>query len=143
VPEPTLYLFDGHNLLHASTFADARELRDALASFVATKGARGILVFDGHGADERHGPLEVQYAAHADSVIERLAVDHRQEERVCVVSSDAEIRNTAGVTVAKLDATTFVASLEPARHVENVRSEVGDRLDAKTRAQLDRLRRER
>ena len=39
--EPTLYLFDGYNLLHAGAFADQRELTDALASFVAMKGARG------------------------------------------------------------------------------------------------------
>jgi hypothetical protein len=45
--DPTLYLFDGHNLLHASGFADPRELRDVLASFVAMQGARGVLVFDG------------------------------------------------------------------------------------------------
>ena len=36
--EPTLYLFDGYNLLHAGPFADRRELVDALASFVATRG---------------------------------------------------------------------------------------------------------
>jgi predicted RNA-binding protein with PIN domain len=49
--DPTLYLFDGFNLLHASVFEDARELIDALASFVAERGARGIVVFDGAGAD--------------------------------------------------------------------------------------------
>ena len=50
--EPTLYLFDGYNLLHAGGFEDVRELRDTLASFVAVRGARGVVVFDGHGADE-------------------------------------------------------------------------------------------
>ena len=30
--EPTLYLFDGFNVLHAGGYADVRELRDALAS---------------------------------------------------------------------------------------------------------------
>ena len=64
--DPTLYLFDGFNLLHASSFEDVRELRDALASFVAMKGARGILVFDGSGPGERYGPLEVRYAPHVD-----------------------------------------------------------------------------
>ena len=33
--EPTLYLFDGYNLLHAGSFDDPRELVDRLASFVA------------------------------------------------------------------------------------------------------------
>jgi hypothetical protein len=41
VAEPTLYLFDGYNLLHAGEFEDPRELVDALASFVAVQGARG------------------------------------------------------------------------------------------------------
>ena len=35
VAEPTLYLFDGYNLLHAGAFEDPRELVDRLASFVA------------------------------------------------------------------------------------------------------------
>ena len=39
--DPTLYLFDGHNLLHAGGYADQRELTDTLASFVAVRGARG------------------------------------------------------------------------------------------------------
>src|SRR4029077_20982202 len=54
--DPTLYLFDGYNLLHAGGYEDARELRDTLASFVALKGARGVLVFDGHGPDQTLGP---------------------------------------------------------------------------------------
>ncbi len=57
--EPTLYLFDGFNLLHAGGFGSPEELRDLLASWVAAQGARGVLVFDGQGSNERHGPLEV------------------------------------------------------------------------------------
>ena len=38
MPEPTLYLFDGFNLLHAGGFEDVRELTDTLASFVAETG---------------------------------------------------------------------------------------------------------
>ena len=49
--DPTFYLFDGFNLLHAGGFEDSRELTDKLASFVAEKGARGVLVFDGTGED--------------------------------------------------------------------------------------------
>ena len=66
--EPTLYLFDGYNLLHAGGYEDPRQLRDTLASFAALKGARGVLVFDGVGTDETHGPLEVRFAEHADTV---------------------------------------------------------------------------
>ena len=60
MPDASLYLFDGYNLLHAGPFTDPRELVDALASFVATKGARGILVFDGGGEDLDRGPLSVR-----------------------------------------------------------------------------------
>ena len=73
-----LYLFDGYNLLHAGGFADARELRDALASYVAVRGARGIVVFDGLGDLVSRGPLEVRYAPNADAMLERLAAEHRR-----------------------------------------------------------------
>ena len=81
VPEPTLYLFDGYNLLHAGGYADVRELVDQLASFVAQAGARGVVVFDGHGRPRR-GPLSVRYAPHADTLLERLAAEHRGREEV-------------------------------------------------------------
>ena len=71
--EPTLYLFDGWNLLHAGDWRRPEELIDALASFVALRGARGVLVFDGVGRDETIGPLRVRFAADADAVLERLA----------------------------------------------------------------------
>ena len=41
MPDPTLYLFDGWNLLHAGSFKEPTELIDRLASFVGTTGARG------------------------------------------------------------------------------------------------------
>ena len=77
--EPTLYLFDGHNLLHAGGYADQRELTDTLASFVALRGARGFLVWDGVGVDAEVGPLSVRFAPHADAVLERLAAEHRDD----------------------------------------------------------------
>src|SRR5665647_278950 len=93
--EPTLYLFDGFNLLHAGGFDSPAELRDLLASWVAGKGARGVLVFDGHGPDESHGRLDVRWAVDADTLIERLAAEHRGREQVAVVSSDAAARSRA------------------------------------------------
>ena len=90
--EPTLYLFDGYNLLHAGSFRDAEELVDTLASFVALKGARGVVVFDGVGGDTERGPLAVRYAPNADTLIERLAAEHRDRESVCLVSSDIAVR---------------------------------------------------
>jgi len=94
--DTTLYLFDGYNLLHAGSFTDARELVDQLASFVALRGARGVVVFDGVGEERTHGPLEVRFAPHADAVLERLAAEFRGRERVCLVSSDFAVRGTIG-----------------------------------------------
>src|ERR671915_377095 len=84
VPDPTLYLFDGYNVLHAAGRGDRTELIDLLASFVALQGARGVVVFDGVGTDEQRGSLEVRFAAHADALLERLAAEHRDRERVCL-----------------------------------------------------------
>jgi predicted RNA-binding protein with PIN domain len=141
VADPTLYLFDGHNLLHAGGFADPRELRDMLASWVATQGARGVLVFDGVGQDETRGPLDVRFVEHADSLIERLASENRARERVCVVSTDATVRATAGRLVQTRTSQTFLSEVEPVSHDEEKRSNLADRLDAKTREALERLRR--
>jgi predicted RNA-binding protein with PIN domain len=141
VADPTLYLFDGYNLLHAGDFPDVRALRDTLASFVALRGARGVLVFDGAGPDERYGPLEVRYAAHADTLLERLAAEHRLADRVCLVSSDTAVRGTSGQEVTKLSSRTFLADLERPDHSEERRSSLADRVDSETRAALERLRR--
>ena len=143
MPEPTLYLFDGYNLLHAGSFADTRELIDRLASFVALKGARGVVVFDGVGDERTHGPLEVRYAPHADAVLERLAAEHRAVETVCLVSSDAAVRGTSGQEVRKLSSGTFVADLEPVESEKARPHRLGERLDEATRDRLERLRRNR
>ena len=139
--EPTLYLFDGFNLLHAGGFESTNELRDLLAGWVATKGARGVLVFDGHGDDERHGPLEVRFAPDADALIERLAAEHRQGEQVAVVSSDEAVRGTSGAEVRKMSSRMFLSELAPAEHADRTRGDMRDRLDAETLARLERLRR--
>ena len=139
--EPTLYLFDGFNLLHAGGFRSPEELRDLLASWVAAKGARGVLVFDGHGRDEQHGQLAVRWAEDADAAIERLAAQHRVREQVAVVSSDEAVRGTAGVLVRKLSSRTFLAELAPPEHIDRDRGDLRDRLDAETLARLERLRR--
>jgi predicted RNA-binding protein with PIN domain len=143
MPEPTLFIFDGYNVLHAGDFADERELTDSLASFVALRGARGIVVFDGHGMDRTVGPLAVRYAKQADALIERLAAEHRGRERVCLVSSDSAVRGTSGQEVAKVSSKGFVANMLAAGHEEERPSPVADRLDDETRARLERLRRGR
>jgi predicted RNA-binding protein with PIN domain len=141
VAEPTLYLFDGFNLLHAGGFEAPETLRDLLAGWVATKGARGILVFDGHGPDEHHGPLAVRWAPDADALLERLAAENRGAEQVAVVSSDEAVRGTSGAAVRKLSSRTFLAELVPPQHEERVRGDLRDKLDAATLARLERLRR--
>ena len=143
--DPTLYLFDGYNLLHAGGFSDRRELVDLLASFVASRGARGFLVFDGVGEERDVGPLAVRYAAHADDVLERLAAEHRASELVCVVSSDTAVVRTSGQEVRKLGSRQFLADLASPAHTETEQQGAGgrvrDNLDAETRAKLERLRR--
>jgi predicted RNA-binding protein with PIN domain len=139
--EPTLYLFDGFNLLHAGGFTSPEELRDLLASWVAAKGARGVLVFDGRGADEEHGPLSVRWAADADAAIERLAAASRSREQVAVVSSDEALRGTAGPLVRKLSSRRFLAELAQPEHSDRVPGDLRDKLDPATLAKLERLRR--
>ena len=139
--EPTLYLFDGYNLLHAGSFDDPRELVDRLASFVALHGARGVVVFDGVGEDTAYGPLEVRYVQHADALLERLAAEHRASETVCLVSSDSAVRGTSGQEVQKRSSRTFLRDLDEPGHVEAKRSQLRDRVDEETRKRLEKLRR--
>lgn len=139
--DPTLYLFDGHNLFHAGGYKDLPALRDELASFVALKGARGYLVFDGAGADEAYGPLEVRYAKNADTMLERLAAENRGAEIVCLVSSDTAVRGTSGQEVQKRSSATFLGEMEAVTHREERPHHLRDSLDEETRAKLERMRR--
>ena len=147
MPETTLYLFDGYNLLHAGEYTDPNELVDVLSSFVAERGARGVVVFDGAGVEREIGRLSVRWAAHADDLLERLAAEHRSSEQVCIVSSDAAVRRVSGQEVRKLTSRLFLAELQPARHRESgveqrgAGGRVGDRLDPEIRERLERLRR--
>jgi predicted RNA-binding protein with PIN domain len=144
--EPTLYLFDGYNLLHAGAADDREQLVDALASFVGARGARGVLVFDGVGDGRRIGSLEVRFAEHADDVIERLAAEHRLDERVAVVSSDAQIRETAGPIVERIPSARFARELgatRPPPPGSADRFQIEGKLDPETRAKLEAWRRQR
>jgi predicted RNA-binding protein with PIN domain len=139
--DASLYLFDGYNLLHAGPYGEPRELADALASFVATRGARGVLVFDGAGEDVQLGPLAVRFAPDADALLERLAAEHRGRERVLLVSSDRAVLETAGRQVAQLSSQTFFHDFEPPLSGGAPPGGLGDKLDEETRARLERLRR--
>ena len=145
--DPTLYLFDGYNLLHAGNFRDRDELVDRLAGYVAVRGARGVVVFDGVGEDGVVGSLEVRYATPADPLLERLAADHRADERVYLVSSDGDVRGTVGQEVRKRRSSEFARELRAdssgAEPPAAQRSQVEDALDDSTRARLERWRRRR
>ena len=141
--DPTLYLFDGYNVLHAGEFRDPQELVDQLASFVALRGARGVVVFDGIGEERVHGPLEVRYAAHADALLERLAAEHRRTERVCLVSSDMAVRGTSGQEVMKVTSKTFLRDLDVSPEQARRPHRLAERLDQETRDRLEQLRRNR
>ena len=139
--ESSLYLFDGYNLLHAGAFADARELIDVLASYVAVRGALGVVVFDGVGEDVTRGPLEVRYAAHADTLLERLAAEHRDREKVVLITSDSTVGWASGIEVAKLSSQTFLRDFEQAEHRDDRPEGLAGKLDKATRDLLEKLRR--
>jgi len=141
-----LWLFDGFNVLHAGPWEDVRELRDALASFVALRGAQGIVVFDGVGDEGTFGPLEVRYAEHADQELERLAAENRAKRAVTLVSSDNVVRGTAGQGVRWVTSQNFLRELAPgggddARVEPEPPHGLSGRLDEETAAKLERLRR--
>ena len=133
MPEPTLYLFDGYNLLNAGELKDRDGLVDLLASFVAGKGARGVVVFDGVGEERTVGSQQVRYTAHADDVLERLAAENRASERVCVVSSDHAVRWTSGQEVRKLASRVFLEELAPVQHVDHEQRGAGGRVGDRQR----------
>ena len=105
----------------------------------------GVVVFDGAGEERAIGPLQVRFTAHADDLLERLAAENRASELVCVVSSDHAVRWTSGQEVRKLALARLPrrARAGPARRTRaaGAGGRVGDRLDAETREQLERLRR--
>jgi predicted RNA-binding protein with PIN domain len=145
MPDPTLYLFDGYNLLHAGEHDERQELVDRLASFVALRGARGVVVFDGVGEDHSYGSLAVRFAQPADQLLERLAADHRRTERVLLVSSDRAIRETAGQEVRKVASADFMNRLgrEASDAPTPPGSKVGDSVGGETKRRLEEWRRRR
>jgi predicted RNA-binding protein with PIN domain len=141
--ESPLYLFDGYNLLHAGGFDQPFALVDRLAGFVALRGARGIVVFDGEGEDAIYGALEVRYARAADHLLERLAAEHRSSTEVILVSTDRAVRDTAGLDVRKIFSQDFAAELATQRKPASrpTGGKVEDSLDDETRRRLEEWRR--
>src|SRR6476659_10979057 len=135
-----LYLFDGSNLFHAGRFSHRDELVDELASFVAVRGARGVVVFDGVGDPREVGALSGRFAPDADSMLERLAAEARGQEAVLLVTSDATVQGTSGQEVRKRGSAAFLSELTAVSHREDAPSRLADRVDPETRARLERLR---
>ena len=149
--EAVLFLFDGYNLLHEAGMEDPDALVDRLAGFVALRGATGVVVFDGAGAERSVGPLRVRYAQHADDVLERLAAEHRSRGEVVVVTSDRAVLGTAGQESRRFSSKSFLRELELS-DAEDVAASlpgsgrttrVGEALPDETREQLERWRRQK
>jgi predicted RNA-binding protein with PIN domain len=100
-----------------------------------------VLVFDGQGTNERHGPLEVRWAKDADALLERLAAEHRDREKVVLVTSDSTVGWASGTQVAKLSSQTFLRDFERTEHRDDRPEGLAGKLDQATRDLLEKLRR--
>ena len=142
---------------------DARELLIAtLADYAAMTRQKVTVVFDSHrrpdaeASEQTVSGVQVIYSGRktsADHVIERLLFDARASDEVTVATSDALQRDLAlGRKIKTVSALTFKAQVDGVLAQRNqqmgdtrARSDIArrleDRLDAKTREQLDRLRR--
>ena len=131
--------------MHEGAFRDRRELVDRLAGYVAMRGVRGVVVFDGVGEDHSYGSLAVRFAQPADQLLERLAAENRRTERVLLVSSDRAIRETAGQEVRKVGSADFMSELggEPSGQASRSGSKLGDSVGGETRRRLEEWRRRR
>ncbi len=139
--EPTLYLFDGYNLLHAGSFDGPTELIDRSRASSAHRVRAAILVFDGAGQDRADRPARGPLRRERRRALERLAAEHRGREAVCLVSSDSVIRGTSGQEVRTVSSERFLTEPKAAAHSEDRPHRLADRLDAETRERLERLRR--
>ena len=112
--------------------------------------AETVLVFDGHGRDNKLGATTVRYAGTetADTLIERLAHRSQQDREVTVVSSDTVLRHVAQRGgVHAMSAREYVDRLAapaapdapPERGPQ--RFQLADTVDPEVRAALERLRR--
>ena len=142
--EPTLYLFDGHNLLHAGSFEDQRELTDALASFVAMHGARGVLVWDGVGADAEIGPLSVRFATprrrRARAARRRASRDRGGLSRLVGLRRPRHV-GPGGAEAFLRGVPRRPRAAEPNEDAARGSRLLGDSLDDETRERLERMRR--
>ena len=163
----TVYIVDGYNVLHAlfrgagkeEIFARRDWLADRLASFAAVRGAKAVLVFDGHGPQStscvplRGAPVEVCFAGGrftADTLIARRIAEQAADIAVVVVSADQEVQRTAtraGVsrmTPQELGAELLGGdsgqALDSARDSTRMLSRLEDKVDPETLRKLEEMR---
>ena len=129
MPEPSLYLFDGSNLSRRA-FRDRDELVDLLASFVAARGARGVVVFDGVGTDRGR-------AASRAMRTRRWSGLQPSTESTSPCSSSPRMQRCAARAARRSGSAApprSSPSLEAIVHREEKPSRLGDRVDEQTRA---------
>lgn len=167
MPE-TVYVVDGYNVLHAlfrgaekeEIFARRDWLADRLAGFAALRGAKAVLVFDGHGPRPtsetpiKGAPVEVCFAGGrftADTLIARRIAERPADVNVVVVSADQEVQRTATragvVRMTPLELAAALAeddqggqALDSARDSTRMPSRLEDKVDVETLRKLEDLR---
>jgi predicted RNA-binding protein with PIN domain len=164
----TLYIVDGYNVLHAlfrgadkeEIFARRDWLADRLASLVALRGARAVLVFDGSGPRStssepiKGAPVEVVFAGGrftADTLIARRIAGQPADVQVVVVSADQEVQRTASrAGVSRMTPQELGAelrggdesgqALDSASDSTRMPSRLEDKVDPETLRRLEELR---
>ena len=113
-----------------------RALVDRLASFVALRGARGVVVFDGVGEELDVGPLAVRFAPHADELLERLAAEHRGDGARLPRLVGLADQERSGQEVMKRSSRRLrpTSSARSGRSRDAAPRRLADRLDEDTRA---------
>ena len=161
----TLFIVDGYNVLHAlfrgaskeEIFARRDWLADKLAGFVALRGARAVLVFDGHGplssscTPIKGAAVEVCFAGGpytADTLIARRIAQRPADVMVVVVSADQEVQRTAAragvsrMTPLELGAQLHDPdeSLDSSHEASRMPSRLEDKVDPETLRRLEEMR---
>ena len=150
-----LWVIDGDNVAHVRGGSEEyervrAELVAAVVDHAARSGAETVLVFDGHGRDNKLGATTVRYAGTetADTLIERLAHRSQHDREVTVVSSDTVLRHVAqrgGVHAMSareyVDRLAAPAAPDAPPAPGPQRFQLADTVDPEVRAALERLRR--
>lgn len=150
-----IFIIDGDNVAHArGVSGDYQLAREALvadiAGWAARAGVAATVVLDGHGSDRSIGATVIRHSRNesADTVIERLAHRHAEDDEVTVVSSDTVVRHVAqrgGVhamsTREFLDRLGAPPEAGGRSQPPRIRHQLGDRLPPHVREALERIRR--